>query len=425
MKRLALSIGLTLAALSPATSAANQVHVVDAANGPGADFTSLGFAILLAGEGDILLVRPGSYGANGVTGKSLTFIGDPGPSGARPRVSGLTIKSLAAGQKVVVRGIDGNPNPGGSLIGLGATIEVRDCVGAVFVEDFEVTLQASVYTQPVPITILNSPRVTLTRCRVRGTPAVPNVSAAARPGVRITNSTVSIYDCEIEGGPGADALLVPPLVDLPSTPGATGLKLFSGTIAIHGGVVRGGRGGHGATATGNCNASSDGGAGILVQGAVTRVGALIEGGAAGVDPAGCPPVGVAGADQDVAGGFVTTIADTLRSYVVTSPARVGQPATTTFTGVPGEFCALLLSFFPDGQYVPTFRGALVTGSPFTFVGLGNVPANGVIQFTVPVPSFLPAGVEGIELYEQALVAGADGFGLLSSPTTVVVVDANH
>ena len=51
------------------------IWIVDAANGPGTNFTQLPPAVAAAQSGDTILVRPGNYRPFDVTGKALTILG--------------------------------------------------------------------------------------------------------------------------------------------------------------------------------------------------------------------------------------------------------------------------------------------------------------------------------------------------------------
>jgi hypothetical protein len=67
-------LAIVLLAASP-LAAQRQIFVVDAANGPGAQFTSLPAAVAAVPDGSVLLLRPGSYAAFAVSGKGLSIVG--------------------------------------------------------------------------------------------------------------------------------------------------------------------------------------------------------------------------------------------------------------------------------------------------------------------------------------------------------------
>ena len=87
---------------------ATEVHIVDE-TGAG-DFTDIQPAVDAAVDGDVVLVKPGTYGAVEVVGKTLTIAGERTAEGFAPSVypgstveSILSITDLAANQRVHVR----------------------------------------------------------------------------------------------------------------------------------------------------------------------------------------------------------------------------------------------------------------------------------------------------------------------------------
>src|SRR5690606_7177400 len=169
--------------------------------------------------------------------------------------------------------------------------------------------------------------------------------------------------------------------------------------------------------------SHDGGNGVVDGGALTLLDSTVAGGNAGANAAGCPPAGSDGVPfQTLGGGSITTIADVLRRFEVSVPIHEGTSAQNTIEGVPGELVVLLVSFAADGAFFPGLGGSLCGTAPFLAVVLGAVPAGGVLSFQVPIAvGSLPAAIDGVNVYEQVLVAGAQGFGLLGTPTVVTVV----
>src|SRR5690606_35628687 len=123
-------------ALAPgAVLAANQVHVVDAAGGSGGH-TTIQAAVDAASDGDVVLVRPGTYGALDIQAKGIAVLADPGPSGARPRVERVAVWSIAAAQRVTLRGLEIRQTPG--FFAPPEALSVAGCSGELVVEDCEV-----------------------------------------------------------------------------------------------------------------------------------------------------------------------------------------------------------------------------------------------------------------------------------------------
>ena len=80
------------------------IWIVDAANGPGTNFTDLPPAVAAASNGDTIIVRPGTYSAFNVSGKALTM---RGAGAATTMVSGstTTISAVPAGTAFYVGGL--------------------------------------------------------------------------------------------------------------------------------------------------------------------------------------------------------------------------------------------------------------------------------------------------------------------------------
>ena len=126
----------------------------------------------------------------------------------------------------------------------------------------------------------------------------------------------------------------------------------------------------------------------------------------------------------VTGASIVTIPETLRRFEISSPAFEGNVETTLFTGIPGEPVLLLISLNVTNTFFPGVQSMLHPAPPFFILSLGLVPAGGPIAFGVALPNpLLPAGIEGISLYEQCVVPGNSGFGLLSAPSVRTVIQA--
>src|SRR5262245_45172512 len=98
---------LVLLSCASSIAAQGQVLVVDAAGGPGSDFTDVPSAVSAAVDGDVLLVRSGSYLVDelaiALDGKGLTLVAD---SGASVAVGSLDVQDLPAGHFTLLQGLD-------------------------------------------------------------------------------------------------------------------------------------------------------------------------------------------------------------------------------------------------------------------------------------------------------------------------------
>jgi hypothetical protein len=174
MKLFARAWSFTFASVVAASLAtAGQTWIVDDNGGAGVDFTQIDTAIATVAAGDVLLVRPGSYAAFTLD-KELTLVGQSGAS-----VSGLgRITNLAAGSRATVVRLT-------FLHGL----EVLACTGGVVCDDI------GVY----------GPGITVTGCADVRFHATTVNSGASQNGVRVDGSRVEFVSSTIWGGDGIDS----------------------------------------------------------------------------------------------------------------------------------------------------------------------------------------------------------------------------
>lgn len=385
---------------------ANEILLVDSLTF-GAPYATIQQAVNAASDGDILLIMTGSYGSFTIDGKSLTLMRHP--SASSPSIGPSTIRNIAEHQKVVLRGLTF-----GSGFSEFSQLTIRDSTGPVFVEDVRLRAVAQ-----------NAQRVTFTRCTMQGAsnPYPDPTPPATTPALRVLSANVTVYDSVLEGGHGAPAGVVPFTPNLaPSQAGSPAIDLISGKCLVAGSIATGGRGGWGYTNGVVCLPGSAGGAGIEVDGALTTFDSTIASGIDGGDPAPCPP-GPLSPPSLVLGpiGAHHSILDALRRFEVTGPAWLGGTIHTRIEGAPGEVALLLLSLVPHGESVPALKGTLVGKPPLLVASLGVLPPTGVFEFETTLFGNLPPGFAGVEIYEQCVVAGASGTGLLSNPSITAIL----
>ena len=133
LRALASAPVLALLALAPA-AAAQAVHVVKP-DGTG-DFTTIQAAVDASAPGDIVLVI-GGFHTNVVIDRGLTLV-STGGSGISKEFEGpgadqpaLLVTGVPAGQLVVLSGITVFVGSAGA----GSAFEVRDCAGALWIQD--------------------------------------------------------------------------------------------------------------------------------------------------------------------------------------------------------------------------------------------------------------------------------------------------
>src|SRR5687768_586086 len=95
---------LLACSLLPLPVAAQRTWIVDAANGPGTDFTDVPLAVQAASHGDTLIVRSGNY-TTATTNKGISLIGEAGASFTlSQQVLPFVVRFLPAGRTFVLKG---------------------------------------------------------------------------------------------------------------------------------------------------------------------------------------------------------------------------------------------------------------------------------------------------------------------------------
>lgn len=397
---------LVLCALAPLAAPQGSLLVVDQANGPGTDHTTIGAAVSAAASGDAILVRAGSYfegiGVGGLTpSKSLVISAD---TGASVRVSQIYIDGLSAEHTLTIRGIDVEP------LAQNPFAIIQDCAGDVWLEEVEGLDGFG----GDGVDVRNSDSVVVTRCRfgeafsflgtmtiqdshvaLFGTTLLPGINALY--GLEAIASEVLISGGRIEGKDGFDAIPGSPCT--PATPGQPAVRLrgSGAELTMVGEDLLGGQGGQG------------------------------DGGSCGNAPNG-PPVEVLQGNvihQPGAGG----------SLEVASPVRVGEVATVVFRGRPGDLAYFFFADRPQpGAASPFYSGWSVLKPPHGSLFLGIIPPSGVLTVAKAIGPI--GGLDFAHAYKQgftlrpiqmfvppaAVVTRPFGRYTATAPTTLFMLD---
>ena len=414
---------LAVGTLSPAALA--DVLVVDPA-GTG-DHTTLAAAVQAAVDGDVILVKAGTYTQSvDVDDKALVIQAE---AGAQPRVRNtFTVHDLAAGKTFVLRGIEVSPT-GTGLEGL----IVDNNAGLVRIEDCELKTRRILGNA---ITVRFNDAVSFARCTITG-PFGPDSCSGCTGGIDtfpipgggggfLRQSQVAFHDCDLTGGRGGSDN---DLVGTAGDPGGLGMEIVDGEVFISGGNIVGGAGGTGGceppiSSDDTCYDGGDGGHGLEVRGGarVDLLGTVPQGGQGG-PPGGVPGVaGMMGLGTFVDGASVTSLQGIARGFDATSPVREGESVVLTYRGNPGDAVAvwgsLSAGYFPLPEYAGVFQLGLPLLQPFG-IPIGFADATGALQLSVPVTE-LGAGIEGFSAHLQATAVESGGSTLALTPTTTVV-----
>jgi hypothetical protein len=108
---------------------------------------------------------------------------------------------------------------------------------------------------------------------------------------------------------------------------------------------------------------------------------------------------------------------------VSSPVEEGGPCTIDIAAGANQPVLLLQSLAPLGQWLGGLKGTLAGTLPMTVFPLGTTDAAGELHFELILPaSLLPPGIEGLLLVDQLVTPAAGGGGVLSSPSSLVLVN---
>src|SRR5690606_21054232 len=214
-------------ALFTAVAAAQKVWVVAPVLGTGVDFTVIQDAVDAASDGDVVLVRAGTYAGFEIDGKGLTVAGDAPitlTDGSR-----VTVENTTAGQSVVVRGFSLTTHAFGAL-------SIALCSGPVTIEDcaFSLLPSTAFFTAAAMAAAAD---VTLIDCRISAGTGL----RGPVPALSVSTSNLHLFGCTIEGASSSVR-----------SPGAAGATVASSVLVVAGTTLRGGAGASGVAVGGTC-----------------------------------------------------------------------------------------------------------------------------------------------------------------------------
>jgi hypothetical protein len=345
---------------------AGDLHTVSAA-GTG-DFLDVQSAVDFAAEGDTILIEGGSYfGADVlVQGKSLTFAEG---GGGEPRLFGtFQINGLAAGQELHLQGV------------FVRAVEVQQCQGQVLLEDLNV---GTAFAAQGSLRVEGCTAVTAARCDFFGldgfsiTGGQSNNGADGEAAIRVTQSKLTLYSCQAEGGWGDDGAWLP------------------------------------------CGVGGDGGPGLHVTDSSSTVRTFdttLQGGLEGLG--GCGD-GSVGSPLIAPSGVVVPLSMSVSSLTGPGVAPAGSTVLLQYTGPSGAQPLLVSSAGLGTRSLPPQIGSLHVLAPFTVDVLPPIPASGSASYVVQLGT-LPPGIESDwMIFQLALVEPSGRY--LGPPRGLTVV----
>jgi hypothetical protein len=384
----------------PVATAQGHVFVVDAAGGPGSDFTQIGQATAAASDGDIVLVRTGDYRYRVfptelddtlLSQKGLTVVAD---TGALVKAYELHVQGVPAGSFALLQGLE---------LGIQDHAVIENCLGPVWLSDVSISAETSLSASVVEVK--DNAALTLVRSTLRGDPFL------ARSTVRAFRAPLQMFEVDLQGSAGGPAM-----------------ELVDASLWLSGSNLRGGDGLDGWNATNGCNGLA-GGDGLRLSfiGRATRARILdsVLARGAGGDPFAPTCAGGADGRDLVATGGAQAIfrAGQHRGLAATSPVRDDETLSIMLTGKPGDAFAVAFSWRPArDQASSAFDGPILLAAPARVFFAGTLPSSGTLTQSFAVRA-LPPGVEGRTGFVQAVFRDvATGRAVVSSPSAIVMLD---
>jgi hypothetical protein len=370
---------------------AQRTLVVDSQGRPGSHYRDLPAAVGAAADGDLLVVRDGTYTALS-TGKALALLGQDAPLIGRG--GALTVTALPAGRTFVMEGFD-----------LTVPVKVVACDGRVHLD----RIFSAVLNSGAALELDRAANVTVTTSTLLG-----------RPAITCRQSTLAVTGSILHGQDASEVFTA-------CYSGAPALRADGGNVTVAGSVAKGGAG----LRTISCNLPPSPAA-ELVSGALTIAGDTASIWEAGLGTAASPS-----APAVFTRGGTLTI-DPLVKLVpqgaaapITGSAQVTVRKISSIVGAlgaPPGGVALVGVHSPAGDLVFLFAGAAADRLPVPPLGdlwlapsrafLAAVAQQGAAErvlFTIPIPASAP---RGLPVGFQAVTGQGDV--VLSTPVVMVL-----
>jgi len=397
---------------------ADVIYVDASGNG---QYTAIQPAITAAVDGDVLLLRTGSYAGFTIDNRRLSLIAD---AGALPKVTGtVVVRNLGASAIVLISGLEIVPPLSGSQL---KGLDLANNAGHVRIQACTVHGSQGYDSGGHAgdggnaASIVNCSKAAFVACSLiggngGGIPLFVDYGGYGGHGAVTQGSSVAFYDCLLKGGVGGAADYIYAWEE--AGDGGDGCQVLDFGILASGCQFQGGIGGSYATIAG------EGGNGLLVNaGQAQLIGNTYAGGLGGHSYGGA--FGANGLPQAGPGVF-HTFPGLARKIAGPSLAAESSTLQIDVTGESGDRVWLLQTPQPEFVYFPSYAGMRLIAllSSFTVkpdVVLSHTGAASVVLRTHNVP----AGVPCVSQYWQCLVENSSGQLRLGSPLHVTVLNCS-
>jgi len=413
-------VSLLLAALAGLLRA-DVVYVDASGNG---DFLQVQPAIDAALDGDVILVRSGTYPGFTIDQARVFVIAD---AGALVKVaSKVTIKNTSTNGLVLLAGLDieglktyvAAEQIGLEILNNSGHVRIQGCNvrGGMGYDNGVMGLPGGNASS-----IVNSSKVAFAACSLTGgtgggIPLWVVQGGDGGHGVVEQGSAVAFYDCLLKGGVGGQADYLAPKFS--AGDGGDGCRALDFGIFASGCQFQGGTGG------GEAWTPGDGGDGLVVNpGAQAQLlSNTFAGGQGGFSFHGS--FGQTGLPQS-GGGVFHHFSGAARKLQASVLAAENASLQIQLSGEPGDRFWLASSATPVFIYMPAYAGIQLVPLPVFLANrpLTILPASGTATLVLPTPN-VASGLPVHRQFLQGVVLSASGQVRLSSPLHVVVLNCS-
>ncbi len=412
-----------------------RVLVVGAPSG----FATIQGAIDQAEDGDVILVKSGSYSGFSIVDKGIYVTAD---AGLAIQIQGpVTVENLSAGKSVLLAGFASVDSQGDQ-----PPFAARHDAGSVRVEQCTFGLGGS-HDQPAALLDTDAD-VALVSCTLRGGYGFQmngRDGGPGQPAMQAISSSVAIQDCNLLGGQGEIGAMANGLDGGNGGAGGDALLIADGFVYSSGSEFQGGAGGQGGEndfcylGGGFPGNGGPGGSGIHVTSAVSSPNVVLLGATAFAGAGGlgghdysngggypCWGDGHPGADGsliDAPGGAVDTLAGNSRMMLAPFVAREGTVVTAHCYGESGDVVQILAGNTAAFDYVALFMGVELMSLPSSaLVASGTIAADGALDLQFPMGSL---SADAKPLFLQAYFRDPTNQRYAATQVTLIELDPRY